>query len=105
MSPARRRKSTPGTPRTVLVTGARGYIGSRLVPVLLAHGHRVVATASSAPKPGSFPWEDQVEWRVMEATDAASVRAAVEGVDAVCYLIHGLAHRDFEDREIGRAHV
>ena len=38
----------------VLVLGATGYVGSRLVPHLLEHGHEVVAASSSAPDPERF---------------------------------------------------
>ena len=42
--------TSPRTHRTALVTGATGYIGGRLVPELLAAGHRVrvVARASAS---------------------------------------------------------
>ena len=42
----------------VLVLGATGYVGSRLVPYLLEHGHDVVAASSSAPRPDHFGWDD-----------------------------------------------
>ncbi len=87
----------PTEPRTVLVAGARGYIGSRLVPALLERGHHVVATASSEPDPDRFEWGDQVEWRVMDALDAESVRKAARGVDAVTYLLHALDQPGYEE--------
>ena len=81
----------------IVVAGARGYVGSRLVPALLDRGHEVVATATSAPVPGAFDWSERVEWVVMDARSPSQVARAVAGADAVCYLVHSLEHRGFGD--------
>ncbi len=83
----------------ILVAGATGYIGSRLVPLLLDRGHDVVAASSSPPDAGRFTWGDHVEHVQMDATDPAAVLRATRSVDAVCYLIHSLSARGFGRRD------
>lgn len=83
----------------VLVLGATGYVGSRLVPHLLDLGHGVVAASSSAPDPDRFGWDERVEAVRCDVTDAASVEDAIAGVDAVVYLVHSLQRSDFTDRD------
>ena len=83
----------------ILVAGATGYIGTRLVPELLRRGHEVVTASSGRPRPDRFSWSDRVETVRMDATDPGQVRRATEGVDAVCYLVHGLTSRSFESRD------
>jgi uncharacterized protein YbjT (DUF2867 family) len=83
----------------VLVLGATGYVGSRLVPHLLEHGHDVVAASSSAPRPDRFGWDERVRAIRCDVTDPAAVLAAVDGVDAVVYLVHSLDRSDFSDRD------
>lgn len=85
----------------VLVTGATGYIGSRLIPALLEHDHEVVAAAHSTGKVDAFPWSGDVEVRELDIEDDALVAAAVAGIDAVVYLVHSMDHTDFvtKDRE------
>ncbi|MCU1538745.1 MAG: hypothetical protein JWP82_3096 [Humibacillus sp.] len=78
----------------VAVVGASGYVGSRLVPELLRRGHDVVATHHRSPSTG-YPWSASVEWRRVDVHDEQAVVAALHGVDAVCYLVHGLDHPDF----------
>lgn len=101
----------PRAPRTrgneaelkILVTGATGYVGGRLVPLLLERGHDVRSTTSRAGRPQPW-WGSQVETVVMDALDAEQVAAACQGVDAVFYLIHGMGGDDFArtDREAAR---
>jgi len=87
------------SPVTVLVTGATGYIGSRLIPRLLEHGHTVRAAVTDLNKAQDRWWADHVELVQMDVLDPDTVDAAVEGVDAVYYLIHGLGGDDFAVRD------
>jgi len=82
----------------ILVTGATGYVGGRLVPVLLDRGHDVRTTTTN---PDSEPpwWGDRVETVVMDALDADQVAAACEGVEAVYYLIHGMGGEHFAETD------
>ncbi|MFM6850132.1 MAG: NAD(P)H-binding protein [Terrabacter sp.] len=82
----------------VAVVGASGYVGSRLVPELLRRGHEVVATHHRSPST-AYPWSGDVEWRRVDVQDEEAVIAALEGVDAVCYLVHGLDGKDFMERD------
>ena len=82
----------------ILVTGATGYVGGRLVPVLLARGHEVRTTTSSPDRQQPW-WSDRVETVVMDALDPSQVASACEGVKAVYYLIHGMGGDDFADTD------
>ena len=81
---------TSDAPRLCLVTGATGYIGGRLVPELLAAGHRVRVMTRSPERLRDRPWATDVEVARADATDPEQVAAACEGVDVVYYLIHAL---------------
>ncbi len=82
----------------ILVTGATGYVGGRLVPVLLERGHDVRTTTSNPDRDQPW-WGDRVETVVMDALDPDQVTAACEGVDAVYYLIHGMGGDDFAETD------
>jgi uncharacterized protein YbjT (DUF2867 family) len=83
----------------ILVLGATGYVGSRVVPALLEAGHQVVAASSSPPAPARFTWGDAVDWVRCDVTDEDDVRLALTDVDGICYLVHSLQTRTFEDRD------
>ncbi len=82
-------------PSRVLVLGASGYIGSSLVPALASAGHRVRAASRHREVLEGRDWEG-VELVEADALDPASLRRALEGVDAAYYLVHSMAAgRDF----------
>ncbi|TFD48841.1 SDR family oxidoreductase [Cryobacterium frigoriphilum] len=92
------------TAETVLVTGATGYIGGRLVPRLLEAGHTVRVLVRSPQKLRDVPWADQVEIVEGDLTDRASVDRAVVGIDVFYYLVHSMgATGDFEQIELQSA--
>ncbi len=82
-------------PLTVAVTGVTGYVGGRLVPELLAAGHRVRAIARNPARLRGRPWYDAVEAVEGDASDLGQIRDALAGADVAYYLIHslGTGHR------------
>ncbi|MFC4563967.1 SDR family oxidoreductase [Nocardiopsis mangrovi] len=75
----------------VLVTGATGYIGGRLVPELLDAGHDVRCLARSPDKLRDQPWRARVEVAAGDVQDEASLRRALSGIDIAYYLVHSMA--------------
>jgi uncharacterized protein YbjT (DUF2867 family) len=73
-----------------LVTGATGYVGGRLVPQLLAAGHTVRVLVRDERKARSHEWSSDVEIAVGDATEPDDVRAAMEDVDVLYYLLHSI---------------
>ncbi|EHJ47344.1 NAD-dependent epimerase/dehydratase family protein [Solidesulfovibrio carbinoliphilus subsp. oakridgensis] len=89
----------------VLVTGATGYVGSRLVPRLLAAGYRVRAVGRSLDKLAARPFaaHPRVELAEADMRDLPAMRRAAAGCGPAYYLVHSMhpGNRDFaaEDRE------
>lgn len=83
-----------------LVTGATGYIGSRLVPRLLDEGHHVRALARNPDKLATVPWRQQAEVARGDLGDVDSLIAAFDGIDVVYYLVHSMGtSKDFAAEE------
>ena len=86
----------------ILVTGATGYVGSRLVTALLAAGHQVLAATRDPARLARFGWFDDVTPVALDASDAESVRvafAAAGQVDVVYYLVHAIGQPGFRDAD------
>src|SRR6187402_3636601 len=87
--------SSPSDERlTVLVTGATGFIGSRLVRALVDEGHRVKAMTR---RPDDYVGPaDPVAGDVF---DPGTLAEPMHGVDVAVYLVHSLDDNDFERKD------
>jgi uncharacterized protein YbjT (DUF2867 family) len=94
--------------RPILVAGATGYVGGRLIPRLLDAGYRVRALARNPAKLKSRPWSGHPALETVRADllDGPSMRAAAQGCRAAYYLVHSMnpAVADFArtDRQAAR---
>lgn len=90
--------STTNRQKTVLVTGATGYVGSRLVPRILPHYHVRCLVRDASRLDDSI--RDQVEVRQGDVMHSSSLRECLQGVDVAFYLIHGLGYgADFQKKD------
>ena len=90
----------------ILVTGATGYVGSRLVTALLANQHQVLTASRNPERLKRFGWFDDVTAVTLDASDPVSAQAAFASsedaagpVDVVYYLVHAIGQRDFRDAD------
>lgn len=79
------------TPDRVLVTGASGFVGAQLVPMLLQQNHQVRVVTRDPEQLQRHDWHSQVEVIVGDLFDADVCARAVAGIDAIVHLA-GLAH-------------
>lgn len=93
-----------GGPQTILVTGATGYIGGRLVPRLVESGRRVRVLVRSRSRALGRSWHPRVDVAVGDVLDPKSLAAALAGIDTAYYLIHSMSSgADFHERDIRAA--
>lgn len=90
-------------PSLVLVTGATGYIGGRLVPRLLETGYRVRVLVRDASRLQGRSWASRVEVVQGDVLDPASLPPAMQDVFAAYYLIHSMAGENFHERDLAAA--
>lgn len=88
------------TAKTVFVAGGTGYVGGRLVPMLLERGYRVRAAGRSIEKLRARPWGDHpaLEPVACDVLDLESLTNALQGCDTAYYLVHSMGGRgDFAE--------
>ena len=78
------------TRRLILVTGATGYIGGRLVPRLLAAGNRIRCLVRDSSRLEGRSWHHEVEIVTGDVFQPDSLAQAMQGVDLAYYLVHSL---------------
>ena len=87
----------------VLVTGATGYVGGRLVPALLQRGYAVRCVVREPRKLAERPWRDDpnVEVRTLDLQQRDALTDAMKGCAAAYYLVHSMiaANDEYRSRE------
>lgn len=91
---------------TALVTGATGYIGSRLVAALRRAGEDVVAVSRRPEGLARFDWSTDVTTTKMDVTSKRSCTAAFDrigDVDVAYYLVHAIGQSNYRDTDMRSA--
>jgi len=89
-------------PSSILVTGASGYVGGRVVPLLVEQGYSVRCLARTPDKLRAASWAQQVE--VVQGSVDDDLSEAMVGIDAALYLVHAIGESDdWQAREVRQA--
>ncbi|MDQ3032463.1 MAG: NAD(P)H-binding protein [Myxococcota bacterium] len=88
----------------LLLSGASGFVGHLLEPMLRAAGHEVVC-GTRHPDRARARWPERT-WVHLDLEDPQSTRRAMEGCTAAYYLVHSISTPgDYPTREASEAHA
>ncbi len=84
----------------ILITGATGYVGGRLAPLLIDAGHDITCLARDPSKFSGVPWRAKAAIVKGDVLDTTSLDQAMAGVDAIFYLVHSIGmSSDFSESD------
>jgi uncharacterized protein YbjT (DUF2867 family) len=90
--------------KSILVTGATGYVGGNLVSRLLREGYRIRVLVRDAEKLRSRPWRGDVEVFEGDVLEASKLKPVLSGVEIAYYLIHSMIEgKDFAGKDVAAA--
>merc|ERR1719221_962847 len=92
--------SYPPVPANCVVTGGSGFVGQRLVEMLVERGARRVVSFDVMPAPADA-WEDErIRYVQGDLRDAIAVAQAVKGADCVWHLAAKVGSQTKEENEV-----
>jgi len=86
----------------ILLTGANGYIGMRLLPLLLEEGHEIVCAVRSASR---LSLDSSIKKKIkiieIDFLDQPKENVVPKDIDVAYYLIHSMSAStsDFDEKE------
>ncbi len=84
----------------ILVTGATGYIGGRLIPKLLEMDHEVRVFVRDPRRLRGKDWAEDVEVAKGDLNNEDEIEAAMEDIDAAYFLVHAMySGDDYAEKE------
>ena len=76
----------PAVPKRCVVTGGMGFVGRRLVEMLVERGAERVVAFDIAPKPADAGDDGRIVWMQGDLTNPSDVVRACEGADCVWHI-------------------
>lgn len=87
---------------SIAVAGATGYIGGRLIPLLLEAGHEVTVLSRNSEKLRDVPWRNEVQVLEGDLTDPDAAKALCENSEIIYYLVHSMSSDGKASEDFGQ---
>ena len=92
--------------KKILVTGATGYIGGRIIPILIDRGYKVKTLVRNRKRIENKSWYKNVEIHEGDILKKETLSGLFNNIDTAYYFIHSMADsNDFDTSDIMAARI